>query len=183
MLDRVCGEVIEQDADGRGWRAQLEGLARRNWATYRRHPWMLQVSTMNRPVLGPNAIAKYDRELRAIDGLGLDDITMDSVIALVADYVHGAARGAVDTSQAEQRTGMTDQGWWSASAPVLETLFDASRYPTAARVGAAAGAAYGAAYDPEHAFEFGLQRVLDGIEVLVRESGGGDRNLSERTQG
>lgn len=41
--------------------------------------------------------------------------------------------------------------------------------PTAARVGAAAGEAHGTAYAPEHAFEFGLQRVLDGISVVVGE--------------
>jgi hypothetical protein len=35
-------------------------------------------------------------------------------------------------------------------------------------VGPVAGAAYEAAYDPDFAFEFGLQRVLDGIEALVR---------------
>ena len=51
---------------------------------------------------------------------------------------------------------------------LVQKVFDASRYPTAARVGAAAGAAYGAAYDPTHAFEFGLQRVLDGIAVLIQ---------------
>jgi hypothetical protein len=28
--------------------------------------------------------------------------------------------------------------------------------------------AYGSAYDPEYAFEFGLQRILDGVEALVR---------------
>jgi hypothetical protein len=62
---------------------------------------------------------------------------------------------------------MTDDEWWSANAPLLEKVFDAERYPTAARVGEAAAEAYGAAYDPEHAFEFGLQRVLDGIEAFV----------------
>jgi AcrR family transcriptional regulator len=170
MLDTVCGEAIDRDSDGIGWRAKLEVVARQSWAIYRRHPWMLQVGTMNRPVLGPNVIAKYDRELRAIDGVGLDDIEMDSVVALIANYVHGAARGAVDTTQAERSTGMTDEQWWSASAPVLEKVFDVSRYPTAARVGAAAGAAYGAAYDPDHAFEFGLQRILDGIEAFIGKS-------------
>jgi hypothetical protein len=41
-------------------------------------------------------------------------------------------------------------------------VFDPARFPTAARVGPAAGAAYQAAYDPEHAFAFGLERILDG---------------------
>jgi hypothetical protein len=50
---------------------------------------------------------------------------------------------------------------------VLEQVFDAERYPVAARVGAAAGEAHGGAYGPRHAFEFGLQRVLDGIGLLI----------------
>jgi hypothetical protein len=90
------------------------------------------------------------------------------VLTLVLRYVQGAARDSVEASRAEQRTGMTDDEWWSANAPLLEMVFDAGRYPTAARVGVAAGKAYGAAFDPGHAFEFGLQRVLDGIEAFVR---------------
>ena len=33
--------------------------------------------------------------------------------------------------------------------------------------GAAAGAAYQGAYSPDHAFRFGLQRVLDGLGVMI----------------
>jgi AcrR family transcriptional regulator len=168
MLDTVLGEaVVPNDAAG-GWRERLELVARENWALFHRHPWVLQVAAMSRPPLGPNVIAKYDYELRAVEGIGLTDVEMDSVLTLVLGYVQGAARNAVEASQAERRTGMTDDEWWSANAPLLEKVFDANRYPTAARVGAAAGATYEAAYDPEHAFEFGLQRVLDGIEALVR---------------
>ena len=34
------------------------------------------------------------------------------------------------------------------------------------------GAAHGAAYDPDHAYTFGLQRVLDGLGALIDTSGG-----------
>jgi hypothetical protein len=52
--------------------------------------------------------------------------------------------------------------------PLLEKIVDGDHYPIAARVGTAAGTEHQAAYSPEHAFEFGLQRVLDGIEVFIR---------------
>lgn len=169
MLDVTMGEAIGPDGVDVGWRESLEQIARRNLELYRRHLWMLQVVAISRPPLGPNVIAKYDHELRAVDGIGLTDIEMDSVLTLVLGYVEGAARRAVDASQAEKRTGKTDDEWWSATAPLLEKVFDANRYPTAARVGAAAGVAYEAAYDPEQAFEFGLRRVLDGIEALLGE--------------
>jgi AcrR family transcriptional regulator len=168
MLDAVYGEEARPEDVPGGWRGRLEAVARQGWALYRRHPWLVQVGT-SRPVLGPNAIARYDYELRAVDGIGLSDVEMDSVVSLVAGHVHGAARGAMEAAQAEQLSGMTDEQWWGASAPHLSKVFDASRHPTAARVGTAAGEAHGAAHDFEHGFEFGLQRILDGIEALVRQ--------------
>ncbi|MFC5831968.1 TetR/AcrR family transcriptional regulator [Nonomuraea insulae] len=168
MLDEVYGETARPHDVPGGWRGRLEQIARENWALYLRHPWLLQVAA-SRPVLGPNVTAKYDYELRAVDGIGLSDLEMDSVITLITGFVHGAARGAVEAAQAESLTGLTDQQWWAAHAPFLSRIADASRYPTAARVGQAAGEELQAAYSPEHAFEFGLERVLDGVEALVNK--------------
>ena len=39
--------------------------------------------------------------------------------------------------------------------------------PLAVRVGTAAGTAHRAAYEPEHAYDFGLQTILDGLAALV----------------
>ncbi|GAA3593910.1 TetR/AcrR family transcriptional regulator [Nonomuraea rosea] len=166
MLDTVYGESARPGDVPGGWRVRLEQIARENWALYLRHPWLLQVAA-SRPVLGPNVTAKYDYELRAVDGIGLSDLEMDSVITLVTGFVHGAARGAVEAAQAESQTGMSDEQWWAAHAPFFSRIADYGRYPVAARVGQAAGEALNAAYSPEHAFEFGLQRVLDGVEALV----------------
>jgi len=166
MLDTVYGETARPEEVPGGWRGRLEVIARENWRLYLRHPWLLQVAA-SRPVLGPNVTAKYDYELRAVDGIGLTDVEMDSVITLVAGFVHGTARGAVEAAQAESRTGLSDEQWWAAHAPFFSRIADVERFPTAARVGQATGEALGAAYSAEHAFEFGLQRVLDGIEALV----------------
>jgi AcrR family transcriptional regulator len=166
MLDTVLGETARPEEVPGGWRARLEQIARENWALFHRHPWMLQIATA-RPPLGPNVTAKYDYELRAIDGIGLTDVEMDSVLSLVLGHAAGAARSAIEAAQVARLSGESDRQWWEARAPLLDRIFDARRFPTAARVGQAAGEAYGAASDPEHAFEFGLQRVLDGIEALV----------------
>jgi AcrR family transcriptional regulator len=166
MLDTVYGEVTDDGGDSGPWRARLERVARDNWALYRRHPWLLQVAT-SRPTLGPNLIAKYDRELRAVEGVGLTDIEMDLVVSLVADYVHGAVRGAIAADEVAKHSGISDAEWWERNGPLLATVLDPDRYPVATRVGSAAGAEYGAASDPARAFEFGLARLLDGIEALV----------------
>lgn len=93
---------------------------------------------------------------------------MDLIVSLVDDYVHGAARRAVEAAQAERLTGMTDQQWWQTYGPLLGQVLDPTRYPTAIRVGSTAGAEYQAAYDPARSFEFGLQRVLDSIQTHIR---------------
>jgi AcrR family transcriptional regulator len=173
MLDAVLGEAAGAEEMGGGWRGKLEKVSRENWALYHRHPWVLQVASVNRPPLGPGVISKYDRELRAVDGIGLTEVEMDSVLTLVLEHVQGAARRSVEAAQAERQTGMTDDEWWRANEPLLEKVFDPERYPTASRVGPAAADAYQAAYDPEYAFEFGLQRVLDGVQVFINERSGG----------
>ena len=111
--------------------------------------------------------ALYDAELTAVDGLGLTDIDMDLIVSLLDDYVRGAARGAVEAAEAQDRTGMSDQQWWEAYGPLLAEVLDPARYPTAVRVGSAAGAEYGAAYDPARSFRFGLQRIIDGIGAFI----------------
>ena len=171
MVDAVLGETIDGEPATAGWRPALERIARRNRALYVRHPWLLQVVTV-RPAMGPNLIAKYDHELRAVAELGLDEIEMDLVVALVTDYVYGAARSAVEAAQVRQRSGQSDETWWSINGPLVERVFDPARYPLAARVGPLAGAEYGAAVDPERAFDFGLERVLDGLATLIEERGG-----------
>lgn len=166
MEDAVLGETARPEGAGSGWRARLEQVAREHWKLYHRHPWLLQV-VAHRPPLGPNLMAKYEYELQAVDGIGLTELEMDSVVALITSFVHGAARSAVDAARTAEQSGVTDQQWWAAHAPYFGTLMDASRYPLAAKVGAVAGEEYGAAYDPAHTFTFGLKCILDGVEALV----------------
>ncbi len=176
MLDTVLGEITEADISDRGWRATLEQRMRDYWALYHRHPWTLRISGA-RALLGPNELGLYDSTLRAIDGLGLDGSEMVAAVGLVYGYVRGAAQNAVEAAGAATRTGVTDDEWWAARGPLLERYFDASRYPTAASVqatGAFDGPEDGANYNLRYAlgaFEFGLQRVLDGIEAFVWQRG------------
>jgi AcrR family transcriptional regulator len=171
MLDMALGETERPEDSPGPWRARLEQVARENWALFRRHPWILQVATA-RPPLGPNLLAKYDYELRALDGIGLSDHEMDRALSLVLNFVAGAARWAVDAAGVASETGVTDAQWWDAYAPLLTRMVDFERYPLGSRVGSAAGEANQAASDPEGDFEFGIQRVLDGIEAYVATRAG-----------
>lgn len=113
-------------------------------------------------------MAKYDYELGAIADTGLTEVEMDAVLSLVLGHVHSTVRGAVAAARIEQDTGVSDEQWWQAHRPVFEKIFNPASYPTAVRVGGAVGETYQAAYvPPEQLFSFGLERVLDGVEVLI----------------
>jgi hypothetical protein len=146
---------------------QLEAVARASWSTYERHPWLLHVAASGRPPLGPGVLTKYELGLQAVDGTGLDEVAMDAVFTLIEGFVAGTARGVVEQVAAERATGISETEWWEATAPILDQVYDPSRFPTVTRVGPVAGEAQQAAYDPRRAFEFGLARLIDGIAVLV----------------
>ncbi len=166
MFDRVSNETARPDDVAGGWRGRLEQIARENLALYARHPWLLDLAAI-RPPLGPGVIAKYDYELRAIDDIGLSDVAMDSVLNLVVGYVWSSAALRAAWMRAPEETGQTDDEWWLSVAPTLEQVLDVERYAVAVRVGTAATDQYRGLHDPDHAFEFGLERVLDGIEMLI----------------
>lgn len=172
MLDSVLGELYagEPAATADGWRARLTAVARANWDLFVRHPWALHVAT-GRPPLGPNLMAKYERELRAVDGLGLSEVQMDLLVTLVNGFVRGMVSGVHEKVEAERATGVTEDQWWAATAPYVAEVFDAERFPTVARVGPVAGAELQAAYDPLRTFDFGLELVLDGVATLISDPG------------
>lgn len=174
MVDRVNGQAHEdsEEIPVRGaWREALEEIAGRNWQLLSRHRWLLSIDEA-RPPLGPGTIAKYDTELRPLDGIGLNDIEMDQVLALVLQHVRSTARLSFGIAETAQATGRTDQQWWSVAGPVLSALITAERFPCASRIGDAAGRQYGGASDPQGAYAFGLRIILDGVEDLIRRKEG-----------
>jgi AcrR family transcriptional regulator len=166
MLDAAYGRMPRTDTNGRPWRERLAAVAEENRALFEAHPWTTTVST-SRPPLGPGAIAKYEHELTALDGLGLSDVEMDDCLTLLLTFVQANARVAADARTTARLTAMTDEQWWAAAGPLLARVLDPAAYPLATRVGSAAGAAHSSAHDPAHAYEFGLRRVLDGLAELV----------------
>jgi hypothetical protein len=138
---------------------------------YLAHPWVLQVDT-SRPPLGPGISDRYEYQLSAIEGIGLSDLDMDSVVTLLADFTAGAARSAIAAERVREQSGKSDVDWWQANASVLERVMDGSRYPISGRVGTAAGEAYQSTGSPDHGFEFGLRTLLDGVEKLIEPPSG-----------
>ncbi|MFI9766978.1 TetR/AcrR family transcriptional regulator [Streptomyces sp. NPDC052415] len=161
MLDRVQ-RPSENPADlGDGsWRSALEALGRATLGLYRRHPWLLQVN-QSRPLLGPSALDGMEKILARLKPMGLSDPETVSAIIMIDGYVVGAARTQLYQQEAERRTGLTDAEFWQAQTPILEKVLTSGRYPLLSSL---AEDTWGPDFDH---FEFGLQRILDGLEVFV----------------
>jgi AcrR family transcriptional regulator len=166
MLDAVYLEMPRAVSPGDTWRERLAAVARDNRALYEAHPWAAAISA-RRPPLGPGLMAKYEHELSALAGTGLDDVETDAALTFLLDFVRSSALAAEAARRALEDSGMTDEAWWNANAPLLARILDAEAYPTASRVGTAAGAAQGGTYSAERAWAFGLECVLDGLGALI----------------
>ncbi|MGW0121264.1 TetR/AcrR family transcriptional regulator [Streptomyces sp. NPDC003327] len=156
------------------WRSRVTSVADANRALHLRHPWLVELRIVRAP-LGPGVMTKYEYELGAFEGLGLADVDRDSALTHLLGFVQVSARAELDARAVARESAMSDGEWWEAHEPLLSRMFDGERFPLAARVGEAAAVAYGGMYDAEHAYAFGLARVLDGLAALGGAGGGGAR--------
>ncbi|MEU4336532.1 TetR/AcrR family transcriptional regulator C-terminal domain-containing protein [Micromonospora lupini] len=145
-----------------GWRAQLELLCRLQWSIYCRHPWLAQVVSLTRPLMAPNAVAHTECALRALAGCGLDPHTQLHLVTALANHVRGTAVNLQQGAEAEQDTGLTDDEWMVAQADALGRLLAAGEFPHLARLSRSA-----IDLNVDSLFEFGLQRLLDGVDQLI----------------
>ncbi len=165
MVDRCRATMRAQPPRG-SWRDGLAQVARDNLALLRDHPWLAHLES-ERAILGPGTLAKYERELAAVEPLRLDDVAKDAALALVIDFVRASSR-AMEAAERERADESPEQ-WWAREGQLLASLGVEQRFPLASRVGSAAGAEARAAHDAHRAYEFGLAVVLDGIERQQRE--------------
>lgn len=165
MTDQAVGQVElpEHPAD---LRERLARIARLQFEEYQRHPWLLEVTGV-RPWLGPHMADRYEWQLSAVEGLGLEDLEMDQSITLLVGFAAGVARSLHESRRTVQESGLTDAEWWEVNGPALGEVMAGRDYPLAGRVGSAAGEAYQAASDQHREFAFGLERILDGLVGFI----------------
>jgi AcrR family transcriptional regulator len=128
MLDVAYLRMARAATEGRPWRQRLTVVAEENRQLLTTHPWVAGVCTL-RPPLGPGAIAKYEHELAALDGLGLTDVEMDDCLTYLLMFVQANARAASDTLAIRQETAMNDEQWWTCAGPVLRAMSTAAATP------------------------------------------------------
>ncbi|WP_280437981.1 TetR/AcrR family transcriptional regulator [Nocardia carnea] len=141
-------------------RDRLAAVARQVRDEFLAHPWLFEVPSW-RMVLGPGRLRRYEQQLAAVDGIGIDDPGMDRVISVLTQFATGNARTALAAARSARE--QSDADWWETYGPLLTEVMPAAEYPLSARVGAAVGELYQAPGDPDGDFEYGLARLIDAI--------------------
>ena len=169
MVDAAWGPVSDvpasdEPAPGEGWRA---GLSRWAWALRagaRRHPWGVRIPLNGLPIM-PNEVAWFENALACMAGTGLSEARKASVIMLLAGYVRTLATTEADIEAAIRASGLAPAEWMASYPRMLAELADPARFPALARFIAAG--VFEAEDGPDDEFIFGLDRILDGVAVLI----------------
>ncbi|MGV9540272.1 TetR/AcrR family transcriptional regulator [Nocardia beijingensis] len=156
MVDAVYAEIRPT---GNSRREVLRSVAETTRQAVHQHEWLADLLG-GRPQLGPNALARGEAVIAALDGVDVD-IVMPVVTAVDA-YVIGAVRREIAERRAERATGMDERQWQAAYGPYLERAFATGRYPALATVIRDA-----AHLDADQTFQTGLDFLLDGIEARI----------------
>jgi hypothetical protein len=124
------------------------------------------------PPVTPNAMVWLERGLDSLRDTGLREDEKLSVILLLTGFVRNYATLEADLSEAARASGSDPQAAMPNYGRLLAKLTDADRFPALhAVIAAGVFDEPGPPEDPEDLnaeFAFGLDRVLDGIDALVR---------------
>ncbi|HEY6479627.1 MAG TPA: TetR/AcrR family transcriptional regulator C-terminal domain-containing protein, partial [Streptosporangiaceae bacterium] len=166
MMDAAFGELRlpPRPAGGPagGWRDDLELAARTLWAMFHRHPWLAASLSVTRPQPIARGLACAEWVLSALDGRGLDPSTMLTIHITLFNYVRGTALNLELEADAEAASGLDREEWLEAQGSALRSAIQGGRAPVFERL-----TATDYDFSLENLFEFGLQRLLDGLAPIV----------------
>lgn len=161
MVDHACGTPPETDDSG--WRHNLTRWASTLFGGYRRHPWAAQVP-MSRVPPTPTQIAWLDAGLHCLATTGLTSQQRLSTVLLLGVFIRSEANLALDLAPSNHpdTSGSEPTGGYGQ---MLRQLIDSQRFPEVSAV--VATGAFEDQAGVEGEFTFGLERILDGIGLLV----------------
>jgi AcrR family transcriptional regulator len=156
MVDQVFQERRLEEVELDGWRDRIKLYARRTLEMHQRHPWLRQVS-LAQPPFGPGLLAQEEFLLSSLERIGLPAREVTAGATAVMLFVDSAVGGIIRAHEIHPYATSASEHFW-------EKVFDPQRYPSMNSLWLGGGYDRGAAEAAAEALEFGLARLLDGIE-------------------
>jgi AcrR family transcriptional regulator len=167
VVDAVYGELEVPDADDAGaWREAVTRLAHGTRSMILRHPWMASLLAQSGLAhLGPNLMRVIDRMAALFETAGFAGREAAQAWRTVVAYVLGVATSEAAWLTTIARAGESEQEWVARLHPAAEQA--AQAYPRLRE-----RYAEQRHDDPQKTrdedFNYGLERVLDGLEARRR---------------
>jgi AcrR family transcriptional regulator len=186
MADAATGDTPPPSREDGDWRAGLEDWVREIMRQYRAHPWMVFVQLAG-PPSGPNGLRWMEAGLRELVSSGLRVADALQMLLLISATVRDTVRMEVEMGRAAAAAGTTLAESERDYARALRTVVTPEAFPTIASMlddgvleqdpgSTPPGGEEGDRQPggPAEGLDFGLQRILDGIEAYVRATARGD---------
>jgi DNA-binding transcriptional regulator YhcF (GntR family)/AcrR family transcriptional regulator len=157
-----AGEGARARGTADAWRARLESAGRTLWAMFRRHPWLAPAMSVTRPQAIPTALRFTESILAALEGHGLDAGATLTIHLTLFNYTRGTAINLEAEAAAQAATGMDSEEWLEGQEQAFKDSLVGDELPLFRRL---LDQDYD--FDLDALFEFGLQRLLDGIAPLL----------------
>lgn len=166
VVDEVYGELEVPRADTPAeWREAVSRSGHSLRAMALRHPWVASVlGQVGLAYLGPNLMRRSERMLALFQAAGFPPGEADLAMKAVTSYVVGATTGEAAYLSLLARSGRSEQEWLESLRPAAERAL--AEHPLLAGEHSAQEGR-----DPqkvrEETFDYGLQRVLDGLQARL----------------
>jgi AcrR family transcriptional regulator len=148
------------------WRAEVARWAHAKRAMLCGRPWLAELPFVAAPH-GPNWLSWLEAVIDPLASTGLRSADMGEMLSVIDGYTRGASDTAISLARARAR-GASDQEWAAAVGADLGRAIGDPRFPNfAALLTAPSG---GQPRTMDESFDFGLQRVLDGIELYIKSA-------------
>lgn len=173
LLELVTDEVyaefeVSTVDDPARWRDAAAATAHSLRGMVRRHPWLgTLLGGVGLSYLGPNVLRTSDRTLALFESAGFSLAEADAATNTLGAYVIGTAITEAAWLTALTRSGRTEREWaaevWPAAREAVQT------YPNLRRLYALSAGGGDPQQVREGSFDYGLNRVLDGLDAVLQK--------------
>jgi AcrR family transcriptional regulator len=164
-VDEVMGEVDIPDLEVVGWRAAAGGVVQGLRSVILRHSWITSLFGI-RPAIGPQAMRMSDRVVTVLTAAGFEGIELAYASSLLMSHAIGSATTDSALHTATARSGKTANELVEEMGPYVHSI--AADYPSYVKWWSE-NKNMDVEKLQEDSFNFGLERLLDGLEIWLEK--------------
>jgi AcrR family transcriptional regulator len=178
-VDAAMGTPPIRSGPREGWRQEVKHWAYAKRAMLCARPWLAELPFVAAPH-GPNWLSWHEAFLATIVDTGLSPEDMMDMLSVVHGYVSGSSDTIISLARATAR-GISPEEWAQAVGADLMRAINDPRYPVLSAILTSASGGItqdsvlpvrdGRPRTMDESFDFGLERVLDGIEGYMESIG------------